>query len=80
MTPVVEFVVAVAAALTAAASTAAAGYARRANDRAETALDVLEGPTGAGGLVETVDENRRALLHADLYPPRATDGGDESDE
>lgn len=79
MTPVVEFVVAVAAALTAAASTAAAGYARRANSRSETALDVLEGPTGSGGLVETVDENRHALLHADLYPPRATDGGSDDE-
>lgn len=76
MMVLVEFVVAVSASLTATAALFGVRYARRASARSQRALNLLEGVNGSDGLVAKVEANRRALLHAGLYPPAMTDGGD----
>lgn len=74
-----SYVVTVAATVTATAAVSAAGYARRASKRSARALRHLEGESEDDpGVLEMVHEHRDALLHADLYPPLATDGGEES--
>jgi hypothetical protein len=75
------YVVSTASIVTAGAATFAAKYVRDAKANSEKALRLLQGEEGVddGGLVHDVEANRRALLHADLYPPRASDGGEHGD-
>lgn len=76
---VAAFVVSTAAIVTASAATFAANYVKEARDNSDKSLRLLQGEDGIenDGLVHDVQQNRRALLAADLYPPVSTDGGED---
>jgi len=83
MSVLVEFVVAGGATVTATAATAGAEWARRASARSARSERLLVGETEDDeGLLQVAHDNRDALIRGDLYPPRATDGGQQggSDE
>lgn len=74
---VAAFIVSTASIVTAGAATFGARYVREAKQNSERAVRLLVGEDDVegDGLINDVDEHRRALLEADLYPPRRADGG-----
>lgn len=76
---IAAFVVSTMSVITAGAATWGARYVRDAKQNSEQAVRLLVGEddVDGDGLINDVDANRQALLEANLYPPRRTDGGDE---
>jgi hypothetical protein len=74
----VTFAVTFGATVTATAATAGAEWARRASARSAKSVRHIEGESDSDpGLLDIARDNREALQHAGLYPPKATDGGRE---
>jgi len=75
------FIVSVASIITASAATFGARYVRDAKQNSERAVRLLVGEDDidGDGLINDVQNNRSALLEADLYPPRRADGGEHGD-
>lgn len=78
---IAAFVVSTASIVTAGAATWGAHYVRDAKQNSERAVRLLVGEddVDGDGLINDVSEHRTALLEADLYPPRRTDGGEHGD-
>lgn len=81
MSAVATFAMTVAGTVTASAAVAAAEWARRASARSARSERLLTGEAeGDDGVLQISKENRDALIYADLYPPKATDGGERERE